>query len=131
MNQRRSFIFWVLFMTGGLGLLVTPASAQNVSESMKPFVSAADLRAVERDARGNLWFASGGGAVRFGLANHDWEIFPRLLGTGPRGNDLVTLCVDNQERICSEALRTGSRFTIRIRGCGIANRKSGRIHAFA
>ena len=99
MNQRRSFILWVLFMTGGLGLLVTPASAQNVSESMKPFVSAADLRAVERDARGNLWFASGGGAVRFGLANHDWEIFPRLLGTGPRGNDLVTLCVDNQERI--------------------------------
>src|SRR5258705_589767 len=90
--------FWIatLFMTLGI---VPPAMAQNIQDAMKPFVSATDLRAVERDARGNLWIATGGGAARFGLANHDWEVFPRLLGTGPRGNDLVTLCIDSQERI--------------------------------
>ena len=88
----------------------TSASAQNVRDAMKPFMSAADMRALERDGQGNLWIATGGGAARFGLANHDWEVFPRLLGTGPRGNDLVTLCVDAAGRIWVGSATKGFTF---------------------
>jgi ligand-binding sensor domain-containing protein len=106
MSGMRSWIATFLLTIG----VVAPAVAQNIQDAMKPFVSATDLRAVERDSRGNLWIATGGGAARFGLANHDWEVFPRLLGTGPRGNDLVTLCIDSQERIWVGSASRGFTF---------------------
>ena len=106
MNAIRSGLVAGLLTLG----LAAPAIAQNIQGAMTPFVSAWDMRAVERDGRGNLWIATGGGAVRFGLAAHDWEIFPRLLGTGPRGNDLVTLCIDAEERVWVGSATRGFTF---------------------
>jgi ligand-binding sensor domain-containing protein len=101
----------VVLLVVGIGCLVAvSARAQNIRDAMRPYVNASDLRGLERDARGNLWVASNGGALRFGLADHDWEVFPRLLGTGPRGNDLVTLCVDSQERIWVGSASRGFTF---------------------
>jgi ligand-binding sensor domain-containing protein len=102
--------FWAGMLIAGLGLFVPPALGQNVQDSFTPYVNATDLQALERDGKGNLWIASNGGALRFGLANHDWEVFPRLLGTGPRGNDLVTLCVDTQGRIWVGSATRGFTF---------------------
>ena len=88
----------------------SPASAQNVQDAMTPFLSGRDMRELERDSRGNLWIATHGGALRFELANRDWEVFPRLLGTGPRGNDLVTVCVDAEERVWFGSASRGFTF---------------------
>jgi ligand-binding sensor domain-containing protein len=100
---------WCLVFLGtilGPGLL----SAQNVLDAFTPYVHGGDMRDLAYDGDGSLWIASDGGALRFDVSSEAWTIYPRLLGTGPRGNDLVTLCIDFQDRVWTGSATRGFAF---------------------
>ena len=112
----------LLLLLLGTAVWFRPAAAQNVSNSFTPYVSAVDLRDLERDGHGNLWIATQGGALRFELATGTWEHFPRLLGTGPRGNDLATVGVDRLGQVWVGSATRG--FTFYDPATGIWDRES-------
>jgi ligand-binding sensor domain-containing protein len=92
-------------MRGGiLAVLVLAAApsapAQSLNESFTPFVSAHEMLDVVHDPdRGVLWIASSGGLLEFTLATETWTQHPKLLGTGPRGNDLTSVCLDDDATV--------------------------------
>lgn len=87
-----------------------PVAAQNVNDAFTPFAAAFDLRELASDGAGHLWIASGGGALRFDVATQGWTQFLKGLGTGPRGNDLVTVAVDALGRIWVGSATRGFTF---------------------
>jgi ligand-binding sensor domain-containing protein len=94
-----------------LALAAAPgAHAQNVAEAFTPHVNAGDLRDIAVDASGRLWIASNGGALRFDPVTGAFTQYPRLLGTGPRGNDLVTVAIDQTGKVWFGSATRGFTF---------------------
>ncbi len=87
--------------------IVRPASAQNIAGAMTPYLNATDLHEMDQDGTGTLWIASNGGALRFDVGDRAWTRFPKLSGTGPRGNDLATVCVDPSGRVWTGSATRG------------------------
>jgi ligand-binding sensor domain-containing protein len=98
--------------TLALCLIVLPAlvDAQTAADAVTPYVNASSMVDLDVDATGRLWIASAGGALRFDPADETWTVFPRLLGTGPRGNDLSTLCIDAAGRVWTGSATRGFTF---------------------
>lgn len=103
---------WIPALLTGLLALgdPSPAPAQNVLDSFTPFVHASDLQELVYDGGSYLWAASDGGALRFDLEDRSWTVFPRLLGSGPRGNDLVTIARDADGNIWTGSASRGFTF---------------------
>jgi ligand-binding sensor domain-containing protein len=100
-----------LILVLALVAAASPARAQGDADAFTPYISARDLTDMAADGAGNLWIASdGGGALRFDLETASWTQFPRLRGTGPRGNDLVTTCVDALGRVWFGSATVGFTF---------------------
>jgi ligand-binding sensor domain-containing protein len=91
-------------------VLGTPVAAQSPVGAVTPFVNASDLRDLAVDESRMIWIASNGGALRFDPAEETWTVFPKLLGTGPRGNDLVTVAVDALGRVWVGSATRGFTF---------------------
>lgn len=85
-------------------------AAQNVNDAFTPFSAAFDLRDLASDGAGHLWIASGGGALRFNVQTAEWDQYLKALGTGPRGNDLVTVAIDASGRIWAGSATRGFTF---------------------
>ncbi len=84
--------------------------AQNAADAFTPFVAAFDLTEITTTG-GVLWIATnGGGALRFDPNGGGFTQYPKLLGTGPRGNDLVTTCVDSEGRVWFGSATRGFTF---------------------
>ena len=100
---------WTLI--AGLALAAAPSAlAQNVAEAFTPYLNASDMRDMAADGSGNLWIASNGGALRFDINAGTFTHYPRLLGTGPRGNDLVTVAVDQTGKVWFGSATRGFTF---------------------
>ncbi len=76
-----------------------PVSAQNTTDAFTPYLNATDLRALAYDGAGTLWIASDGGVLAYHLDAGNWSVYHRLLGTGPRSNDVTTLCLGPSGRV--------------------------------
>ncbi len=93
-----------------VGMSFHPAAAQSPPGAVTPYTNASDLRDIAVDADGMFWIASNGGALRFDPGTGTWAVFPKLLGSGPRGNDLVTVAVDALGRVWTGSATRGFTF---------------------